>query len=151
MHVTSFHQAKHLTSIAAHVQSLAIELTSKRIQRCHNVGDGLVTMSLSVTGFSVLGFFPNAGICFLYHLFAKINANQIVLKDVVIEHVFGGLAQIDDPFAHVGRTYPEGHVLSVHCAGRVIVTADATDSAGYEVRVAWILSFHEDAIAAKNR
>ena len=45
-----------------------------------------------------LRFFPNAGIGFLHHHFAEIDADEIVLENAVIEHVLGRFAEIDDPF-----------------------------------------------------
>src|SRR5262249_12095329 len=44
-----------------------------------------------------------------------------------------------------------GHVLVVDRAGRVVVTADAADAAGDEVRVPWVLALHEDAVSAEDR
>ena len=41
----------------------------------------------------------------------------------MVEHVLGGLAQVDDPFAERRRPDNVGHVLVVDRAGRVIVTA----------------------------
>src|SRR5262249_531800 len=72
-----------------------------------------------------------------------------LLEDVVVEHVLGGLAKIEDPLAEVGRTRAVSHVLRVAGAGRMVVTADATDAAGDEMRVAGILSLPEDAVAAE--
>src|SRR6185437_16026319 len=60
------------------------------------------------------------------------------------------LAQVDDPLAQVRRTDAVGHVLAVDRAGRVIVTADAADPAGDEVRVPRVLALHEDAVAAED-
>jgi hypothetical protein len=92
----------------------------------------------------------NAGIGFLDHHFAEIHADQVVLIEVVIEHVLGGFAQIDDPLAHVGRPYSKRHVLRVIRTGRMIVSAYAADAAGDEVRVAGIFALHEYAVAAKD-
>src|SRR4029077_850116 len=44
-----------------------------------------------------------------------------------------------------------GHVLVVHRARRVVVTADAADTAGDEVRVARGLALHEDAVTTEDR
>ena len=84
-------------------------------------------------------------------MLAEIDANEIVLKNVVIEHVFRRLGEIHDPFREGRRLHAEGHVLGVHAAGRVVVAADAADPAGDEMRVARILAPHEDAVAAKDR
>ena len=94
---------------------------------------------------------PHAGIGFLHHLLAEVHADQVVLEDVVVEHVLGGLAQVDDPLAHGGRRNTERHILRVGGAGCVIVATDAADAAGDEVRVARIFALHEDAVAAENR
>jgi hypothetical protein len=69
----------------------------------------------------------------------------------VVEHVFGRLAQVDDPFRQVRRLHAEGHVLRVHRAGRVVVAADAADAAGDEMGVARVLAPHENAVAAEDR
>src|SRR6185437_4580337 len=77
--------------------------------------------------------------------------HQVVLVEVVVEHVLGGLAQVDDPFAQRRRLDPEGHLLGVVGAGGVVVAADAADAAGDEVGIARILALHEDAVAAEQR
>ena len=69
----------------------------------------------------------------------------------MVEHVFGGFAEIHDPFGHGGRPNAERHVLRVGRAGGVIVAADSADAAGDEMRVARILALHENAVAAKDR
>ncbi len=94
---------------------------------------------------------PDLGIGLLDHLLAEIHADQIVLEDIVVEHVLGGFAEIDDPLARWRRLDAERHVLRVGGAGGVIVAADAADAAGDEVGVARILALHEDAVAAKDR
>ncbi len=91
------------------------------------------------------------GIRFLHHLLAEIHADQVVLKDVVVEHVFGGFAEVDDPFGDVRWADAERHVLRVGGARRVIVPANSADAAGDEVGVPRVFAFHENAIAAKNR
>src|ERR1035438_2772157 len=93
-------------------------------------------MQFRVRRLSLLRFLPNAGIRLLDHLLAKVHADQIVLENVVVEHVFGRLAQVDDPFGHWGRLYTEGHVLRICGAGSVIVAADAADAAGDEMGIA---------------
>src|SRR2546430_11323933 len=40
---------------------------------------------------------------------------------------------------------------SVDAAGGVVVAADSADAAGDEVRVARVLSFHEDAVTTEDR
>ena len=101
------------------------------------------------TGFA-LGFLPHAGIGLLHHLLAEVHAHQVVLEDVVVEHVLGCFAEVDDPLAQCGRLHPEGHVLRIHRAGGVIVAANAADAAGNEVRVARVLALHENAVAAED-
>ena len=91
------------------------------------------------------------GLVSAHHPLAEVHADQILLEDVVVEHVLGRLAQVDDPFAEVRRLDPVGHVLRVAGAGRVIVTADAADPARDEVRVPRVLALHEDAVATEDR
>ena len=97
------------------------------------------------------GFLPNAGIGFLHHLLAEIDADQVVLENVVVEHVFGCFAEVHDPLGHVRRANAEGHVLRIGGAGRVIVAADPTNPASDEVGIARVFALHEDAIATKYR
>ena len=98
-----------------------------------------------------LGLVPDAGVRLLDHHLAEVDTDEVVLKDIVIEHVFRRLAQVDDPLAHVGRADAKGHVLGVAGAGGVVVAADAADPAGDEVGVARVLALHEDAVAAEDR
>ena len=93
----------------------------------------------------------HAGIGLLHHLLAEIDAHQVVLEDVVVEHVLGGFAQIDDPLAQRRRLDAERHVLRIGRAGGVVIAADAADAAGDEVGVARIFALHENAVAAKDR
>jgi hypothetical protein len=94
---------------------------------------------------------PHAGIGLADHLLAEVDADQILLKQVVVEHEFGRFTEVDDPVGQDGRIDAERHVLRVARARRVIVAADSADAAADEVRVARILALHEDAVAAKNR
>ena len=87
-------------------------------------------MEIRVRGKSALGLGQHAGIRLLHHLFAEIDPNQIVLEDVVIEHVLGCFAEIHDPFGQGGRADSERHVLRIGRARGVIVAADPADAAG---------------------
>ena len=106
---------------------------------------------LRVRRFRLLGSREHAGISFLHHLLAEIDADQIVLVQVVVEHVFGGFAEVGDPLAHIRRPNAERHVLGVAGAGCVVIAADAADAAGDEMRVAGVFALHENAVAAKDR
>ncbi len=149
--VAAFHEAEHLARQAAHDQGLAVELAGERVQRPHDVGDGAVVVQVGVRGRRALGLVPDAGVGLLDHLLAEVHADQVFLEDAVVEHVLGGLAEVDDVVAHDGRLDAEGHVLGVDGAGGVVVAADATDAAGDEVGVARVLALHEDAVAAEDR
>ena len=113
MHVPAFHQAEHLARHAAHRQRLAIEAAGEGIERGHDVGDGAVAVLVGVGRGRMLRFFPDAGIGLLHHLLAEVDADQVVLKDVVVEHVLGGFAEIDDPLSQCGGSNAEGHVLRI--------------------------------------
>ena len=76
---------------------------------------------------------------------------QTCALPILVEHVFGGLAEVDDALAQVGGADAEGHVLGVAGAGGVIVAADAANPAGDEMGVARVLALQEDAVAAKDR
>src|SRR5215472_1760727 len=129
------------------------ETTSREFQ--HKVGRHLADRAKAVIGrvwrFCLLRELPNSRICFLDHFLAEINAYQIVLEDVVVEHVLGGFTQIGDPFGNRRGLDPIGHILRVNRTGRMIVAADTTDAAGYEMCVTWILAFHEDAVTTEDR
>src|SRR5208283_669402 len=127
------------------------ELAGKGVERRHDVGDRAIAVLGGVRSRRSLRLLPDAWIGLLDHLLAEIHADQIVLEDVVIEHVFGGFAQIDDPFGERRRLHAIGHVLRVDRAGRMIIAADAADAARDKMRVARILAFHEDAVATEDR
>ncbi len=150
MYVPAFHQAEHLASHAAHLQSLAIERAGERIQRGHDVGDGAIAVQVGVGRIGRLRLRPYAGIGLLHHLLAEVHADQIVLKNVVVEHVFGGFAQVDDPLAQIRRPDAERHVLRVVGAGGMVVAADAANAAGDEVGIARVFALHEDAVPAED-
>ena len=111
----------------------------------------LIAVQLGMGRRRLLRLFPHARIGLLDHVFAEVHAHQVVLEDVVVEHVFGGFAQVHDPLGHGRRTHAKRHVLRIGGAGGVVVAADAADAAGDEVRVARILALHEDAVAAEDR
>ena len=94
---------------------------------------------------------PDLWVGLLHHLFAEIHADQVVLKDVVIEHVFGGFAQVHNPFRDRWRPDTEGHVLGISCAGGMVVAADAANAAGNEVGISRIFTLHEDTVSTEDR
>ena len=87
---------------------------------------------------------------FFDHLLAEIDANQIVLEDIVVEHVFGGFAEIDDPFRDIRRPDSERHILRIGGARGMVIAADAADAAGDKVSVARVFPFHENAVPTKD-
>ena len=151
MDVPALHQAEHLAGVAADLERLAVELALERVQRPHDVGDRAVAVGGGVRGLGALRLRPDAGVGLLDHPLAEVDPDQIVLEDVVVEHVFGGFAEVDDPLGERRRLDPVGHVLGVDRAGRMVVAADAADPAGDEMGVARILALHEDAVAAEDR
>ena len=48
VHMTALHEAEHLPRVAAHLERLAVELARKRVQRPHDVADGLVPVVAGV-------------------------------------------------------------------------------------------------------
>ena len=149
--VAAFHQAEHLPRRPRDLQRLAVELALQRVQRAHDVADGAVAVVARVRRLGVVGHLQHAGVGLGHHPLAEVHPDQVLLEDVVVEHVLRGLAQVDDPLAQVRRADPVGHVLVVDRAGRVVVTADPADPAGDEVRVPGVLALHEDAVAAEDR
>ena len=151
MDVPALHQAEHLPGPPTDLQRLTVELPGERVQRAHDVGDGPVAVRLGVRCQRVLGLGEHARVGLGDHLLAVVDADQVLLKDVVVEHVFRGLAEVDDPLAQVRRLDAVGHVLRIAGAGGVVVAADPADAAGDEVRVAGILALHEDRVATEDR
>ena len=151
MHVPALHQAEHLACPPADLQRLAVELPGERVERTHDVGDRAVAVHIGVRRLGVLRLGQHARIGLGDHLLAVVDADQVLLEDVVVEHVFRGLAEVDDPLAEMRRLHAVGHVLRVARTGGVVVTADAADTAGDEVGVARILALHEDRVAAEDR
>ena len=145
------HQAEHLARVAADLQRLAVELALDRVERAHDVADGAVAVVAGVRRLGVVGLLEHARVGLLDHPLAVVHADQVLLEDVVVEHVLRGLAEVDDPLAEVRRRDAVRHVLVVDRAGRVVVAADAADAAGDEVRVARVLALHEQAVAAEDR
>src|SRR5689334_7064606 len=150
MDMTAFHQTKHLARHTAHHQGLTIELALQRIERLHDVANRAVAVFGGMRRLRMLRFLPDARIGLTHHPFAEIDAHEIFLEDIVIEHIFRSFPKIDDPFTEVRRPYAVGHVLVVNRAGRMVVAADPANAAGYEMSVARILVFYEHAVAAKN-
>ena len=150
VHVPALHQAEHLPGGPRYLERLAVELALQRVQRLHDVADGLVAVLGRVRGLGSFGPLQHAGVGLADHPLAEVNADQVLLEDVVVEHELGGLAQVDDPLGEVRRADAVGHVLRVDRAGGVVVAADAADPAGDEVRVPRVLALHEDAVAAED-
>ena len=93
-------------------------------------------MQVGVRCRRLLGPGADSWVGLLDHLLAEVHADEVVLKNVVIEHVLGGLAEVDDPLAHRRRPNVKRHVLGVDGTGGMVVAADAADAAGDEVGVA---------------
>src|ERR1043166_3661374 len=128
MSMPSFHQAKHLARHPAHVQRLAIYNPLKRVQRAHNARDGAEAMNPGVRRFRLVRSGEDGRIGFADRLLAEIHAYQVVLKKIVVEHVFSRFAEIDYPLSHVGHPDAKRHALGIKGAGGMIVSADAADA-----------------------
>src|SRR5262245_6644355 len=111
----------------------------------------MVAMGTGLWSRSLGGLFPNARIGLAHHLFTEVDADQVLLKNIVVEHVLRCFTEIDDPFTQMGRPDAVGHILGIAGAGGVIIAADTADSTGNKMRVARILALHKDAVAAKDR
>src|SRR5262249_30425694 len=108
-------------------------------------------MGAGLWGRSLGSLFPNARIGLSHHLFAEVNADKVLLKNIVVEHVFRRFAQIDDPFTQMRRPDTVSHILSIAGAGGVIIAADAAHSARNEMSGPRIPGLHKTAVAAKDR
>jgi hypothetical protein len=98
-----------------------------------------------------LGQLEHAWVRLPDHLLAEVHSDEVLLKDVVVEHVLGSFAEVDDPLAEMRRFDAVGHVLRIARARGVVVPADATDPTRDEVGVARVLALHEDGVAAEDR
>ena len=58
----------------------------------------LITVIGGVRRRSLLRFRPDARVGLLHHHLAEVDPDEVILEDVVIEHVLGGFAEVDDPF-----------------------------------------------------
>src|SRR5579884_2821139 len=99
MDVTPLHQTELLAGQPAHLQRLKVECPAEGIEGPHDIRDGTISVVGSVWGFSALCLLKHTGIRLTHHLLAEVNTNQILLEDVVVEHVLCGLAQIENPLA----------------------------------------------------
>ncbi len=151
MDVPAFHQAEHLACQAAHLKSFAIKRAGERIQCPHDIGNRPESVQIGMFGHGRFRLGQHFRIRLLHHLLAKVDAHQIVLENIVIEHVLGGLAEIHNPFGNVGRPDAERHILRIRRASGVIVSANAADPAGDEVCITRIFAFHENAVATEDR
>ena len=151
MHVAPLHQAEHLPGGPGHLQRLPVEVAFVRVERAHDVRDRAVAVQPGVGSLRVLRAGQHARVGLLDHGLTEVHEHQVVLEDRVIEHVLGGLAEIDDVLRLRWRRDPVGHVLRIHRAGGVVVPADAADPAGDEAGVARVLAFHEHRVTAEQR
>jgi hypothetical protein len=132
------------------LQCLAVELAGEGVQCPHDVGNVLVAMGRLAGAGGVLGLGEHARVGLLDHALAVVDPDQILLEDVVVEHVLGRLTEVDHPLAEMRRLHPVRHVLRVAGAGGVVVAADAADPAGDEVCVARILALHKKAVSTED-
>ena len=148
--VPAAEEAVHLARVARHLQGLEIELAGERVQRPHDVGDRPVAVDVGVRSELLLCLRQQRRVGLLDHLLAEIDVAHAVVEDRVVEHVVRGLGQVVGEVAQRRRLDAIGHVLVQARAGAVVVTADAADPAGDEVRVARIDPLHEDVEAAED-
>ena len=102
----TLHQAEHLPGVAAHVEGFPVEVAGERIQRSHDVADGAIAMITGVRRLGVVRLLQHRGIGLGDHLFAVIDPDEILLEDVVVEHVLRSLAEVDDPLTDMSEASP---------------------------------------------
>ena len=149
--VAPLHEAEHLPGVPAHLERLAVELAREGVERPHDVADRLVAVGPRVRRLGPVGLLEHARVGLGDHLLAEVHADEVLLEDVVVEHVLGGLAEIHDLLAQGGGLHPVRHVLGVAGAGGVVVATDPADPARDEVRVPGVLPLHEHAVAPEDR
>ena len=124
MDVAALHQAEHLPREPAHLERLAVEDAGERVQRPHDVRDRPVAVAVRVGRRRALGAREHAGIRLAHHLLAVVHADEVVLKDAVVEHVLGGRTTPKAMFcaytAHVAWLSPQMPQirLVIWCASR---------------------------------
>ena len=148
--MAAFHQAEHFTRQPADAERFLIELAGEWIERRHDIGNSAIAVNGGVWSFFLLCFVPQSRVGLFHHLLAEVYADQIVLEDVVVEHVLGSFTKVDDPFSKIWRLDAECHVLRITCAGGVVVAADPANSAGDEMSITRVFALHENAVPAKN-
>src|SRR5260370_23586791 len=141
MHMAPFHQTEHFTGHPADLESLTIKLALKWVERGHDIRYSTIPVILGMRSFSCLGFLPDSRIGFAHHYFAEIDADQIVLENVVIEHVLRCLTQVNNPLRHCWRFYPVCHILGVNSAKDVSITTYPTNPASDAMAVPAVLLF----------
>ena len=70
----------------------------------------------------------------------EVHADQVVLKNIVVEHVLGSFTQVDDPLGNGRRLHAKSHILCVSGTSRVVIAANSANAAGNEVRVLRVLT-----------
>ena len=151
VHVATLHQAEHLPGVPADLQCLAVELTGERVERPHDVADRAIAVVGGVRCLGPVRQLEHAGVGLGDHLLAEVDPDEVLLEDVVVEHVLGRLAEVDDLLAERRRVDAVRHVLRVARAGGVVVATDAADATRDEMGVARVLALHEDAVATEDR
>ena len=149
--MAALHQAEHLPGDPAHVQRFEVHGALERVERPHDVGNGAVAVDTGMGGLGHLGPGQHRRVGLFDHPLAEVHPDQVLLVQVVVEHVLGGFGQVDDPLGQVGRLHPVRHVLGVDGAGGMVVAADPADPAGHHVRVAGVLAPQEHAVAPEDR
>jgi len=104
--VATLHEAEHLSRVTGDLQCLAVELTESGLSAPHDVADVLVSVGRFLRGRSAVGQVKDTGIGLGDHLLAVVDPDQVLLEDVVVEHVLGRFTQVDDPFTEVRWDYP---------------------------------------------
>ena len=148
--VAAAEQAVHLARVARHLERLQVEAAGERVERPHDVGDRLVAVDVRVRRGRLLGLLEQPRVRVLDHLLGVVDVRHAVVVDRVVEHEVGGLGEVERVVPERRRLDAVRHVLVQARARAVVVTADAADAAGDEVRVPRIDPLHEDVEAAED-
>jgi hypothetical protein len=106
MDVPALHEAEHLAGQPAHLQRLAVERAGERVERAHDVGDGAVAVAARRAAPRWRRPSRARRVGLAHHLLAEVDPDQVVLEQVVVEHVLGRLAEVDDPLGQGGGLTP---------------------------------------------
>src|SRR5579885_827136 len=99
MDVAALHQTEFLACIAAHLQAFEIEFAREGIESANDIADSAIAMLSGMRSFGLIRQLKHARIGFLHHLLAVVNGDQVLLEDIMVEHVLRRFTQVEYPLS----------------------------------------------------